>query len=1098
MKQKAAQLGIPYLLKLENGEIAQLNYFDESNAPVYYTIFNTRAATTTGTNTLQPGGSLGLNLTGKGMTVGIYDQTRPKPDHVEFQGRLTQVDGSTETISNHATHVSGTIIAGGISPSARGMAYEATGWAFNWESDLSKMNVNAYDPVSKVDGHLVSNHSYGIVLGWFRNSSNVWTWAGNPSVDPDEEYRFGFYSSKSKGLDELIFSKPYYTVVWAAGNDRDDSGDGSRDPDGPDDNIGPEGVAKNVITVGAVSGIDQYTGPQDVAISGFSSVGPIDDGRIKPDVVGMGVNVFSSAISNGGASDSYASLSGTSMASPNVAGSLLLLQQLFSERNSGRYMWASTVKALMINTTREAGSNVGPDYVYGWGLLNAEAAAQIILNENGSSDVIREESLEQGGVFEKEFLSDGVTPIRVTIAWTDPPGNSPGLSLNPQNLMLVNDLDVRIIDEEGNTFFPYTLNPGLRLSARAETDKDNFRDNVEQIVIPNPKSQNYILRVTHKGELVNGIQDFSLVLSAGTIDGADETLYWVGADGGSWNNPVNWSTTTNGPSADRIPDDGTRVVFEGNEGGSQKVLFPESANAFSVNFFGNQLVQFDLQTNQIAVTNGFRVSNQITEIQNGTLVFDGEGNNELLVELGLATFSEVDLRFESGKWRLISANSLDKVSVLDAELNVEVESLELTDLRLSPNATFGGNISRVDFKNDLSIAQGTNMKEGISLVYDGPSGTFSNESLTQFEKVEVLSGQLDLATDGFRDLNIANGQVTMNLISLSVRDLNLGPEAILNLGNGGSFTAIGELSSDATSTDRARIVAPITSTFNYPIYRKYCFDFIDVNSVNLVGEGIINLGTSAEVTDATGWLQENCEDVLFANFRFEYNCVGAALTFENLSEGAISEYEWDFDGQGTSNLEEPIFVFDQAGTYMVSLKVSNGEEFTIFEQEITVGDSEIVKPNIVANGNVLTSQQPGSSFQWYVNGQIILGATSRSYEVPGDGSYQVAIVEGECNRVSDPVVISAIEEDEPELSRFGVFIGPIPSDDVLNITVANEYTGPIEFQIIDLSGRVLIQDERTKISQEMEVKMNLPGSAGLYILRINTNSLTLHKKVIKQ
>jgi len=211
---------------------------------------NIGAASTTGTNQLQPGGSLNLNLTGKGLFLGIYDQTRPKRDHIEFGNRLSQPDGSTETISNHATHVAGTMIAAGINPGARGMAFEATGLAFNWENDVNKMAENAYIPGSRPNGHLISNHSYGIVIGWYRNSVGNWVWAGNTSISTEEDYRFGFYSSKSQALDNLTFSLPYYTVVWAAGNDRNDVGNGSRPSDGPEDTIGPEGVAKNVITSG--------------------------------------------------------------------------------------------------------------------------------------------------------------------------------------------------------------------------------------------------------------------------------------------------------------------------------------------------------------------------------------------------------------------------------------------------------------------------------------------------------------------------------------------------------------------------------------------------------------------------------------------------------------------------------------------------------------------------------------------------------------------------------------------------------------------------------------------------------------------------------
>lgn len=1097
VKQKALARNIPLTLKLENGELADLQYFDELENPVYYTILNTLAAKTTTTDALQTGGSLGVNLTGKGMVVGIYDQTRPKPDHVEFTGRLTQVDGSTETISNHATHVSGTIMAAGINANAKGMANEAIGWAFNWESDLSKMNANAYDPVNKTNGHLVSNHSYGVVLGWYRNASNAWVWSGNPNINPDKDYRFGYYSSKSKGVDDVIFSKPYYTVIWAAGNDRGDAGDGTRDPDGPEDTLGPEGVAKNVITVGAVASISDYVGPQSVAMSSFSSWGPTDDGRIKPDVVGVGVNVFSSAIANGGTLDSYASQSGTSMAAPNVTGSLLLLQQLFSERNNGRFMWASTVKALMINTTKEAGLSQGPDYIFGWGLLNTKSAAEIILAENGSSDVIRENNLSNGSAYEYEFVSDGVTPIRVSIAWTDPSGNPAPASLNPTNLMLVNDLDMRITDEEGITYFPWTLNPAIGPGSAAANDSDNFRDNVEQILIAAPKAQKYKVKITHKGSLVNNSQDYSLVMKAGTADGADETLYWIGPDNGNWNDPVNWATSANGTSANKIPGSGTRVVFEGSAGGSTTVNFPVNADAFSVNLFGDQLVNFDLKGNQINVNNGFRVSNQITGIKNGTLFFSSTSANELLVELGNAVFENTDINFSKGKWRIISHEKLDNLIIDDAVLSVDSPELRLNSLGMIGGGSLGGAFGTIVFEVDLILESNSTIKGEVDLTFEGTEGNFNNTTATSFDSLALTSGNLSILSNGINSISISNGKVIQALPSLSIQNLTLGPGAILNLGSTGQLTVLNQIAGAATPTLKAGIIAGSKGKLIHDIYRKYCFENINVTNVDLEGKAIITLGGLATITNSTGWLKQNCDDVLFANFTSTYPCLGSALIFDNLSEGAISSFKWDFGGLGTSTLENPFFVFNSPGTFLIKLQISNAQGSTSFEQSVEIGPNELSKPTIVVNGTVLTSQQPGISYQWFINGQLVPGATERSISASEDGKYQVAIYDAICNRISDPIVISAIPDQEVDLSRFGVFVGPIPSEEKLNISISNDYTGPVTFQLTDMAGREFLVKEVVKSSSELDVEMNLPGPAGIYILKITTNNLTLHKKVIK-
>lgn len=1092
---KALQKGIPIFLDLENGVIAELKYFDEFEHPIYLTTYNNAAAQATGVSALHSGGILGQSLSGKGFVVGIYDQTRPKADHAEFTGRLTQIDGSTETISNHATHVSGTVLAAGINSSARGMAYEATGWSFNWDSDLSKMFANAYDPVSKANGHLVSNHSYGFLTGWYRNSTGAWAWAGNNSVDPNEDYRFGFYSSKSQGLDDLVFIRPYYTIVWAAGNDRSDVGNGTKPSDGPDDTIGSEGVAKNIITVGAVSLPSTYTGPSSVAMSNFSSWGPTDDGRIKPDVVGIGVNVFSSTIANGGANDSYGSLSGTSMAAPNVTGSLLLLQQLFSQRNNGRFMWASTVKGLVINTTKEAGLNPGPDYIYGWGLLDAEAAARIILNENGSSDIIREEVLGNGEVKEFEFVSDGVTPIRITIAWTDPAGNPPPISVDPQNLMLVNDLDLRVVDEEGISYFPWSLNPAVGSSAQAVRDRDNFRDNVEQIQIDSPKPQKYKVRISHKGTLVNGQQEVSLILKAGTTDGASETLYWIGGNAGDWNNPQNWSSSSQGVAANKIPGIDTRVVFDGGGSGNQIIGFPTNAEAFSINFFGNQLVKFDLKGNQVSVSSGFRVSNQITEIENGTLVFKSSSTNEHLVELGQAIFTNTNLNFESGKWKLLTAEVLDRISLENAVLTVDFDDLSINSLQVESTGTLGGSLKNLNFKNQFIVEAGGIVPSNLNLTFSGSVGELRFSSDFVIDNLTVQSGLLNHMAGRVNELAIGDGEYKLGQSSLEINSLRLGSGSIVNLGVAESMVVLDSISATASISDRAFIKSDSGSTLVHDRYLKYCLDNISVRNVNLEGQAVINLGVSAEIINAEGWLGLQCQDVLFANFNTTFGCSESLTSFQNLSEGAISSYEWDFGGLGTSSLANPSFIFNSPGIYLVKLIITNEEQSVTFQKEIQIGENQLSKPVIVVNGSLLTSQQPGNRYQWYLNGQAIEGATQRSLEALNDGNYQVAIFDDVCNRLSDPLVISSL--NEADLAALGVFIGPVPSQDKIDITMRNDFIGEVSFSLIDLSGRAYLEEELSKMENELFYSLTLPTSSGVYILRIQTNNLIINKKVIK-
>jgi len=424
------------------------------------------------------------------------------------------------------------MIAAGVNASAHGMSHQATLRAFDWNNDEGEMATEG------AGGARVSNHSYGYITGWYYNyfGDNLWTWFGDPSVSATIDYYFGFYSSQAEEWDQIAFNAPQYLIVKSAGNDRGEGPPGTmthRHSDGGTfsdfherdggttgyDCISHAGVSKNILTIGAVNDIPGgYTGPGSVIASSFHSWGPTDDGRIKPDIVGNGIGLFSSLETSNTA---YGSLSGTSMSSPNVSGSIGLL--LEHEKNLwGTNHWnASTIKGLLIHTADEAGSANGPDYVFGWGLMNTLKAVQLISDDyEVEGNMIQELTLTDGDTLTFPLVSSGEETLRATICWTDPPATPPAPSLNPSNLMLVNDLDLRIV-RNTTTYFPWVLNPAS--PAAAATTGDNFRDNVEQVVIYTPSAGTYTVQISHKGSLVGGSQNFSLILSGitfyGTITG---------------------------------------------------------------------------------------------------------------------------------------------------------------------------------------------------------------------------------------------------------------------------------------------------------------------------------------------------------------------------------------------------------------------------------------------------------------------------------------------------------------------------------------------------------------------------------------------------
>ena len=534
--------------------------------PRYYITVNANAAISTAADRIR--NTVPYSVNGAGYTVGIWDGGAVRSTHQEFGARVLIKDGAT--VANHATHVGGTIGAAGVAAAALGMAPSVSIDSYEWTSDTAEMTSRAATGSGQAGKIHVSNHSYGFVTGWQSG-----TWSGNNGphfwgVDGErEDRRFGQYSEETVSWDSLHYNAPYYLAFKAAANDRNQSAPAAgttyyyfsggwlpkayapaTDPfaDGWDqggyDTMEEQACAKNIMTVGAVN--DAVSGgvrvPANGTMSAFSNWGPTDDGRIKPDIVANGVGLSSST----GASDtSYGGMSGTSMATPNAAGSAILLVEYYGELFPGQAMRSSTLKGLIIHTADDLGT-AGPDYAYGWGLMNTEAAAdQLKAHAEASSSLYLREGLLTAGNPSESFMftSDGVSTIRATICWTDPAGTA-RTGLDDRTAVLVNDLDLRIAGPGGTPVYsPYVLNVNSPTSAA--TTGDNIVDNVEQIRIAAPGAGTYTLTVSHKGTLSGGQQHYSLILNGQvtfTISGSVTTSGGAGVSGVTINglpgNPV--------------------------------------------------------------------------------------------------------------------------------------------------------------------------------------------------------------------------------------------------------------------------------------------------------------------------------------------------------------------------------------------------------------------------------------------------------------------------------------------------------------------------------------------------------------------------------
>ncbi len=404
------------------------------------------------------------NLTGAGVTVLVYDGGTARPTHQTFGGRLTKIDTSAQ--STHPTHVSGTIGGSGAGEAGnphKGMAPGVLLLSAGLESSGGIFLYTNPGDIEADYGNAINNHGADIA----NNSIGTNTESNGFPCEIQGDY----------GITDVIIDSiargtvwQPFRIVWAAGNER--SGERCNiEGFGDYYSSAPPANAKNQVCVGALNSNDD-------TMTSFSSWGPADDGRMRPDISAPGCQSGgdNGVTSSGNASDTaYTSLCGTSMASPTVCGiSSLILEDYRVQFPGSPDFRNSTLKVFLAHTAVDLG-NPGPDYQFGYGSVRAQAALDFMRTGN-----FLERNILQGETFQTTItVPAGSGPLKVTIAWDDVPGTP---NVNPT---LVNDIDVRLVAPGGQVFHAWNLDPA-NPSANAFQTGPNRRDNLEQVYVAAP------------------------------------------------------------------------------------------------------------------------------------------------------------------------------------------------------------------------------------------------------------------------------------------------------------------------------------------------------------------------------------------------------------------------------------------------------------------------------------------------------------------------------------------------------------------------------------------------------------------------------------
>lgn len=457
------------------------------------------------------------NLDGTGIDVLVYDSGQAG-DHPDFGTRLTH--GDTTSVSDHSTHVAGTVGAdgsesagdGGAAWQWRGMApnVDIVSYGFEYDGTGTFFYTNVGDIESDWDD---AKDDHGADLGTASLGTNL---ARNSMFDPvNFQCAFeGDYGAASQLMDNIVrgsLGEPYI-ATWANGNERGPGTCGTQY-----NTTAPPACAKNPIHIGA-------TNSNDNSMTTFSGWGPCDDGRLKPVIVAPGCqsngdlathstiadvfidNSFTRNCVNDPSDPNngddfcypYDNMCGTSMATPAVAGILsLMLQEYRDTYNTAGEFLPSTAKVLLMNTAADLG-NAGPDYQFGYGHVDAQAAVDAVID-----GLFREGEMGSTGQVDSYAIQvpAGATQLQVSLAWDDPgaaPLSAPAL---------VNDLDLALLDPGGGLHQPWTLNPGSPANA-ATTGVDTI-NNQEQVTVNAPAAGVWRVRVTGTA-VPNAPQTYSL------------------------------------------------------------------------------------------------------------------------------------------------------------------------------------------------------------------------------------------------------------------------------------------------------------------------------------------------------------------------------------------------------------------------------------------------------------------------------------------------------------------------------------------------------------------------------------------------------------
>ncbi len=466
-----------------------------------------------------------LGFDGTGVAVAVADSGLNLGDaqtmHPDLKGRVDAFlfYGNVEDASDghgHGTHVTGIIAGDGATGEKddRGYLY-GMGVA-------PRSHIVAQRIFDDLGGYTLLDNNYARLV---REAMEHGAIIGSNSWGDESQGRYDISAAEFDGFvrdgNNLLDGDQPYILEFSAGN----SGPGSRTINSP-------AVGKNVIATGASENdrtefILYASGPEVMA--DFSSRGPCEDGRIKPDICAPGTWIaslqsYGATDENawGGISPNYQYQGGTSQAGPHASGAAAVFVQYYRETHNGQTPSPALVKAALINSAWDLGvfydaeldqffqdTPPVPNNDEGWGRVDLD---NLIASGRLHEFIDQTNLLYTGQTYERRVIVRSANePLKITMVYTDVPGLPAALPA------LVNDLDLEVISPSGVVYHGNQFDNGESV---ADVDAFDTVNNVEAVHIAEPEAGEYIVRIIARSvaedarrETVDFDQDFALVIS---------------------------------------------------------------------------------------------------------------------------------------------------------------------------------------------------------------------------------------------------------------------------------------------------------------------------------------------------------------------------------------------------------------------------------------------------------------------------------------------------------------------------------------------------------------------------------------------------------